>query len=104
MLSRCYMHRLSPVLYPLDVRHVETCREALVVSSDCEIGQTFIQSSDISLQVSTGPPDEQMHPREDYLHTITYPNTNPSKEPYNTQRMGREGETLNPSTMEAARR
>src|SRR5204863_8481103 len=41
MLSRSHMHRLGPVLYPLDVRHVETCREALAASSDCEIGQTF---------------------------------------------------------------
>ena len=40
-LSRSHMHRLGPVLYPLDVRHVETCREALAASSDCEIGQTF---------------------------------------------------------------
>ena len=41
MLSRSHMHRLGPVLCPLDVRHVETCREALAASSDCEIGQTF---------------------------------------------------------------
>ena len=28
-----HMHRLGPVLYLLDVRHVETCREALAASS-----------------------------------------------------------------------
>src|SRR5947207_5577050 len=37
MLLRSHMHRLGPVLYPLDVRHVETCKEPPGASSDCEI-------------------------------------------------------------------
>jgi hypothetical protein len=36
--------------------------------------------SDISLQVSTGLPDEQMHMREYYIHII-HPNKSPESSP-----------------------
>ena len=54
--------------------------------------------SDISLQVSTGQPDEQMHTRAGYIQFRNPINNLPTI--HNTKPGGRVGETMNPSTRE----
>ena len=44
-------------------------RELVILCNESILGKIAVAllMSDISLQVSTGLPDEQMHPREDYI-------------------------------------